>query len=92
MLLREINNKNAQLTDLLDYFNDVKNQYMAGYINGTSDTTFEPDRSITRAEVCAINNRLCKSVDENNTMVFKVINNLLERITVLEGIIGEMKR
>ena len=29
LLLREINNKNAQLTDLLDYFNDVKNYELA---------------------------------------------------------------
>ena len=60
------------------YYKNVKNMYMAGYINGTSETTFEPDRPITRAEICAILDRICKAEDENNGRIFKVINELLE--------------
>lgn len=66
------------------YYNDVEKQYFAGYINGTSETTFEPDRPITRAEFCAVNNRICKAEDENNARIFKVINSLIDRIVVLE--------
>lgn len=59
------------------YYKYIKNMYMAGYINGTSENTFEPDRPITRAEICAILDRVCKAEDENNGRIFKVINGLL---------------
>ena len=74
------------------YYNDVKNQYLAGYVNGTSDTTFEPERFITRAEYCAANNRNCKADDENHARIFKVINSLVDRIVVLEEKLKELKR
>lgn len=74
------------------YYNNVKNQYLAGYINGTSASTFEPDRPLTRAEFAAINDRTCKKEDENNARIFRVVNDLLDRIVVLENTIEELKR
>lgn len=74
------------------YYNDVKNQYLAGYINGTSASTFEPDRPLTRAEFAAINNRTCKAEDTNNARIFKFINDLVNRVSVLEETIKELRR
>lgn len=58
------------------YYNSVKNMYMSGLINGTSEKTFEPDRPITRAEICAILDRLCSAEEKNNARIFKVLNEL----------------
>ena len=66
------------------YYKNVKNIYMSGYVNGTSETAFEPERPITRAEICAIIDRVCKGEDENNGRIFKVINELLGRVATLE--------
>lgn len=60
------------------YHKHVKNMYLSGLVNGTSDKTFEPDRPITRAEICAILDRLCKAEEENNARIFKVLNALIE--------------
>ena len=59
------------------YYKSVKNMYMSGLINGTSENTFEPDRPITRAEICAILDRLCSAEEMNNARIFKVINELM---------------
>lgn len=59
------------------YYKSVKNMYMSGLINGTSETTFEPDRPITRAEICAILDRLCKKEEETNGRIFKTLNELI---------------
>ena len=59
------------------YYQLVKNMYTAGYINGTSETTFEPDRPVTRAEVCAIIDRFASASDSNNARIFKVLNELV---------------
>lgn len=45
------------------YYDAVKNCYNAGLVEGTSETAFEPDRPITRAELCAVMDRLCKKID-----------------------------
>ena len=60
------------------YYKPIKNMYMSGLINGTTEKTFEPDRPITRAEVAAIVDRLCAAEEENNGRIFKVINELIE--------------
>ncbi len=51
-----VNKNEAPFTDLEDgawYVNDVKNAYMYGLVNGTSDTTFEPNGNVTVAEAIA---------------------------------------
>jgi hypothetical protein len=59
------------------YYKSVKNMYMSGLVNGTSETTFEPDRPITRAEICAILDRLCSAEEKNNARIFKTLNELI---------------
>lgn len=58
-----------------DWFYDgVKHMYLAGLMNGTSDTTFEPNAPMTRAEVATLMWRMVESVDERFSILNKVIN------------------
>lgn len=67
------NSDNNNTTVTLGEFSDtqehwakdtINNMTKLGYINGVSDTSFEPDRNITRAEFCAIICRAFKITDE----------------------------
>lgn len=66
------------------FFKDVKNMYLAGITNGTSETTFEPNRPITRAEHSATMNRHSKRDDEEHERIWRAINAMNDR---LEGMI-----
>ena len=55
------------------YYNDVKQIYFAGLMKGTSDTTFEPDRPLTRAEAAALFNRHNKEIDTRFDILNKVV-------------------
>jgi len=55
------------------YYNDVKQMYFAGLMKGTSDTTFEPDRPLTRAEAAALFNRHNKEIDTRFDILNKVV-------------------
>lgn len=57
----------------------IKNMYMSGLINGTSETTFEPDRNITRKETAAIVDRLSKVLDEKFERIYKILNEELNK-------------
>lgn len=56
------------------FYDDVKAMYFAGMINGTSETTFEPNKSLTRSEACALFNRIIKEMDKR----FDIMNKVLE--------------
>lgn len=56
------------------YFDDVKKVYFSGFMKGTSETTFEPDRPLTRAEFAAVINRQNKENDKR----FDILNRVLE--------------
>ena len=58
------------------FFKDVKNMFFAGLIKGTTDTTFEPERSITRSEACAMFNRHSKRDDEEHERMWRAINEI----------------
>ena len=60
------------------YYKDVKNMYFAGMMNGTSETTFEPDRPITRAEAAALINRVLKSNDDRAKLLNDIFNEKLD--------------
>lgn len=59
-------------------YKDIKNMYMAGIINGTSENTFEPERAITREEVAAMINRLAEKIDEKLERIYKQIHETKE--------------
>ena len=51
------------------FYNSVKNMYFSGMMNGTSNTTFEPNKTMTRAEVATMFDRLIKMIDERFEIV-----------------------
>ena len=46
------------------YYNAVKKVYNAGYMNGTSETTFSPDAYLTRAQAAQLIANLVERLDE----------------------------
>ena len=62
------------------YFKYVKNMHFNGYMQGTSDTTFEPDKPMTRAEVTTLIYRVLKSVDERFDIVNRELTRMIEQI------------
>ena len=57
-----------------DWFaNDVKQCFMSGLIKGKTETMFDPHAPITRAEACAMFNRLMKKVDTSIQSMNKLI-------------------
>ena len=60
------------------FYEDVKATYFSGLIKGTSETTFEPNKPLTRAEACALFNRLSKETDKR----FDLMNKVLEEKNV----------
>lgn len=64
------------------YYNNVRNLYFAGLMSGTSETTFEPDKMLTRAEAAALIDRLYS----NMVNMFRTSNlNINEKLDLLEN-------
>ena len=61
------------------YFDDVKGMYYSGLIKGVSDTCFEPERSVTRAELCAVLRRILKEEDMRNDMIMRLMEEKLNK-------------
>lgn len=55
------------------YYKNVKNVVLSGQMKGTSETTFEPDKTVTRAELAAV-------IDRINSAHQKEIEHLLTMI------------
>ncbi len=47
------------------YYNAVEKVFNAGLMNGTSDTTFDPEKQMTRAEMAQVIVNLCKKLDKD---------------------------
>lgn len=62
------------------YFKDVRNLYLEGFINGKSDNIFAPEDNMTRAEVCALINRILKRQDEIHQAEFTTLENRLKAL------------
>ncbi len=65
------------------FYKDVKNTFFCGMMQGTSDTTFEPERPVTRGEESAILNRQNKKIDERFDMMRDEINEKYEELLQL---------
>ena len=59
------------------YFKYVKNMYFNGYMQGTSDTTFKPEKFMTRAEVATLIYRVLEAMDDR----FDIINKVNTRVS-----------
>ena len=55
------------------FYKSVKNMFFSGMMNGTSDTTFEPNKPVTRAEVATMFDRLMKNIDERFDLLDKIL-------------------
>lgn len=55
------------------FYKAVKHMVFAGLMNGTSDTTFEPNKPMTRAEVATVMYRIIEKIDER----FDIYNQVL---------------
>lgn len=62
------------------FFKDVKNMFFTGLIKGATETTFEPNHPITRAEAAAMFNRHSKRDDEENERIWRAINELKDML------------
>lgn len=60
------------------FYKYVKNMYFNGMMSGTSDTTFEPNRPITRAEAATLTYNVLKLIDERFYIYNKVLNEKLK--------------
>ena len=58
------------------FYKNVKNVVMAGLMKGTSETTFEPNKQLTRAEAAALMDRIVKLIDDRVEILTTKINNL----------------
>lgn len=59
-----------------DWFYDVvKKMYFSGLMKGTSDTTFEPNKPLTRAEAATILYRIIKEIDTRFDILNTWLNN-----------------
>ena len=58
------------------FFKDVKNMFFTGLIKGTTESTFEPNTYITRAEAAAMFNRHSKRDDDENERIWRAINEI----------------
>ena len=70
-------------TDVSDkdwFFKDVKNMFFSGLVKGTTETTFEPNKPVIRAEVVAMFNRYSKRNDEENERIWRVLNEIKDML------------
>ncbi len=56
------------------YYKDIRNLFFAGLINGKTETTFDPDGGITRAENAAMMSRLLNMIDERFIRLYDILN------------------
>lgn len=61
------------------YYKNVLHMYASGMINGYEDNTFKPNEPITRAEVCAMIDRLAKKIDDKDTQMMESVYEYIDR-------------
>lgn len=62
------------------FYKHILHLYAAGNVNGKSDKDFKPDDFITRAEACAMLDRLMKKIDDVDTSTALSIEERIKRI------------
>ncbi len=59
-------------------YKPIRHMYLNGLMNGTTTTTFEPEKSMSREEMAAVMERFCEKVDDRLKRIYQVINNVEE--------------
>lgn len=55
-------------------YSAIKHMYMNGLMHGTSETTFEPEKPMTREEMATVLDRLCERLDERFERLYGLMN------------------
>lgn len=78
LVLMENNKIDCPFTDIKGHWAEkyIINAYYAGYLNGRTDTTFEPEEGVKRGEVAKILSELIKTYDEKILKLEKHIEEL----------------
>ena len=76
----------APFTDIAGHWAEkyIENAYFAGYLNGRTETTFEPEGNVKRGEMAKVVSELNTSSDEKNNKLEKRIAELEKRVEELE--------
>ena len=61
------------------YYKAIKNAFFAGIVKGVSETSFEPDRNVTRAEFAQGLLNVYKKIDEQSDAIYKSLIDYIER-------------
>lgn len=61
------------------YYKNVLNLYASGLINGVNATEFNPDGGISRAELCAIIDRLMKKIETKDAAMMESVYDYVDR-------------
>ena len=61
------------------YYKNVLHLYSAGLISGKTDTKFAPEDPITRAEVCAMIDRLMERIERKDDAMMKSVYDYVDR-------------
>ena len=73
---------NINFTDVTEdkwYYKAIKNAVLAGIVKGVSETSFEPDRPVTRAEFTQGLLNVYKKIDEQNNAMYKSLMEYIDR-------------
>ena len=62
------------------FYKNILHMYAAGLVNGKTDAEFKPNDFMTRAEVCAVLDRLMKKIDDVDTSTALSIEERVKRI------------
>jgi hypothetical protein len=79
ILPEEITLKFTDVPEDAWYYKYIRNAYLSGLVNGTSETTFEPDRPVTRAEFATGLYNLAKVIDKNNQATMESLELMIDR-------------
>ena len=76
----------APFTDIAGHWAEkyIENAYFAGYLNGRTETEFEPEGNVKRGEMAKVVSELNTSSDEKNNKLEKRIAELEKRVEELE--------
>lgn len=66
------------------YYHAIKKAYNAGFMNGVSSTTFEPERNITRAEVAQVMVNSMEKQDDVNERLSLEIQKIKEKLKIYD--------
>ena len=61
-------------------YSAIKHMYMSGLLKGVSDTSFEPERAVTREELAAVLDRLCEKTDERLARIYDIMNSMSGKV------------